>query len=263
MNETQFAGVPVLQAAGEPSVVGNWWDAVAAGFSRGSLLHPEPMPVMLIIAVAVGLAVFRPTWRWFGLYVTFVHELGHAFAALTTGRVVKGIHLNFDHSGQMTSLGRTRRGAAWAGFWGYPAPALVGAVLVWSACAGWAGAAMSLGALILLAALLFIRNLAGVLIAVGCAVVAQLLVMFTPKEAIAYVVLALGIALLVGSVKDWFKVLSVHVGRRHHVQSSDAYILYRTTGVPSAVWLTGFAVVVAACAGFAFATLGDAVVSYA
>ena len=122
---------------------------------------------------------------------------------------------------------------------------------------------MSLGALILLAALLFIRNLAGVLIAVACAVVAQLLVMFTPKEAIAYVVLVLGIALLVGSVKDWFKVLSVHTRRRNHVQSSDAYILYQTTGVPSGVWLAGFAVVVAACAGFAFTTLGGAVVPYA
>ena len=102
-----------------------------------------------------------------GVSVTVVHELGHAFAALMTGQLVKGIHLRIDHSGAMHSLSRrnSRAGAAWSGFWGYPAPAVVGAALVWAAYAGWSGLALSVSALLFLATLLFIRNWQGVLIA--------------------------------------------------------------------------------------------------
>lgn len=238
--------------------VDSWWQALLVGFSHGPSLHAEALTLVLIVAAAIALSVPWATWRWFGLYVTFVHELGHALAALMTGRVVRGIRLNLNHSGETVSIGRGRGGAAWSGFWGYPAPAVAGAAMVWAACSGWAGAALSLGALLLLVALLFIRNLVGVLIAVGCAVLAQLLVLFTTREVAAYVVVCLGIALVVGAVKDWFKVAAVHT-RRRRLDSSDAYILARATGVPSAIWLTGFAVVIGGCAYWSLHSLGGAV----
>lgn len=202
----------------------------------------------MLAACAVFLSVPRGTWRWFGLYVTFVHELGHAFAALSVGHRVSGIELRFDHSGQMRSLGRGRSGAVWAGFWGYPVPALTGLALVWSAVGGWAGAALSTGVLILAAALLFIRNLQGLAIASGCAAASILLVWFLPPAFVSYAVAALGIALVVGAVRDWLNLLSVHLRRRHALASSDAWILAQRSGLPAPLWLAAFAALIAACA---------------
>ena len=226
----------------------DWWHAVLAGFVHSGAPAVPGTVLAGIVAVAIVLSIPRATWRWFGLYVTFVHELGHAFAALMTGRYVHGLKIGLDHSGQLVSSGRRGFSATWSGFWGYPAPAAVGAALVWSVSAGWAGAAMSIGALVLLVALIFLRNFTGIMVALLSAAVAQLLVMLAGPLTVSYVVLALGIALGVGSVRDFFKVAAVHTSRRHQLASSDAYILARATGMPSAVWLTGFALVIAACA---------------
>lgn len=228
----------------------DWWQAVLRGFTTAEIPNVSTPVVLGILAAAVLLSIPRLTWRWFGLYVTFVHELGHAFAALMTGRVVHGLRIGFDHSGQLLSSGRGKFGAAWSGFWGYPSPAVVGVALIWAASVGRSGAAMSIGALVLLAALIFLRNFAGIFVALCCAAIAQLLVMFASPSTVSQVVLGLGIALEVGAVRDWFKVTSVHTRRRDRLASSDAYILARSTGIPSLLWLGGFAVVICACAAF-------------
>lgn len=239
----------MTEVAGEAANgVTQWWAAVLAGFTR---TDPPSIPqgvLLAILAAAIVLSIPRATWRWFGLYVTFVHELGHAFAALMTGRVVHGLKIGLDHSGQLVSSGRRGFSATWSGFWGYPAPAVVGLGLVWSVSSGWAGAAASIGALILLLALLFLRNFTGIVVALLSAAVAQCLVMFATPETVSWVVLVLGIALGVGSVRDFFKVAAVHTRRRNQLANSDAYILAQATGTPSFIWLTGFAVVIAACA---------------
>ena len=226
----------------------DFWNRLTAGFSRAEGLDAQPWLLVFIAAAAVLLSVPAPTWRWFGLYVTFVHELGHAFAALTAGHRITGIELRFDHSGQMRSLGRSRFGAVWAGFWGYPVPALTGLALIWAAGAGWAPAALSIGVLVLLTALIFIRNLQGAAIALGCAGAAVLLLWFVPAGLASLVIASLGIALVVGAVRDWLNVLSVHTRRRGALESSDAWILAQRTKVPSGVWLLLFAVVIGACA---------------
>lgn len=125
---------------------------------------------------------------------------------------------------------------------------MVGLALVWSVSAGWAGAAASVGALVLLLALIFLRNFTGICVALVSAAMAQCLVMFTDAQTVSYVVLALGIALGVGSVRDFFKVAAVHTRRRSRLASSDAYILAQSTGAPSFIWLSGFAVVIAGSA---------------
>lgn len=232
------------------NAVTTWWQAVLAGFVHTDAPDVPPLVLLGILAAAVALSIPRATWRWFGLYVTFVHELGHAFAALMTGRFIHGLKIGLDHSGQLVSSGRRGFSATWSGFWGYPAPAVVGLALVWSVSAGWAGAAASVGALILLVALIFLRNFTGILVAVASVAVAQALVMFADPRTVSYAVLALGIALGVGSVRDFFKVAAVHTRRREHLASSDAFILARSTGVPSWVWLSGFAVVIAGSAAF-------------
>lgn len=228
----------------------DWWQAVLRGFTTGDVPSVSAPVVLGIVAAAVLLSIPGATWRWFGLYVTFVHELGHAFAALMTGRIVHGLRIGLDHSGQLVSSGRSGFSAAWSGFWGYPTPAAVGAALIWSVSVGRAGAAMSIGALVLLAALIFLRNFTGILVALCSAAIAQLLVMFVGASTVSQVVLGLGIALGVGAVRDWFKVASVHTRRRARLASSDAYILARRTGVPAILWLAAFATVIAGCAAF-------------
>lgn len=229
-----------------------WWERIIAGFTRSQPPELSLTEVAVVLLIAAALAIPRASWRYFGLFSTVVHELGHAFAALLTGRRVTGIRLNFDHSGLTTSFGRPGWRTAWATFWGYPVPAVVGSVLVWAGFAGWAPAALSVGALVLLAALLFIRNADGVLILVGSVAVSAVLVFWVPADFTGHAVVALGVALLVGSVRDLVKVASVHVRRRRDRRASDAYLLYRSTGIPSAVWLVLFAAVVTACLGWAW-----------
>jgi hypothetical protein len=61
------------------------------------------------------------------------------------------------------------------------------------------------------------------------------------------VAIILGVALLVAAVRDLFKLTGVHLRRRDQLRSSDAYILYRATAVPSGVWIALFSLVVAGC----------------
>lgn len=240
------------------SFAAEWWGRIAAGFSQGTAADPPPAVFVLILAAAVAVSIPRATWRFFGLFVTVVHELGHAFAGLMTGQVIRGIQLRFDHSGAMHSLSRGKASAAWSGFWGYPSPAVVGCALLWTAFHGWSALALSVSALLFLLTLLFIRNLQGVVIALACTVGSELLVWFAPPAFLAYFTLAIGVALLVGAVRDWLNVVSVHIRRRHQLPSSDAFILARRTGLPSAVWLMGFAVVIGAAWAAAAVTLWTA-----
>lgn len=203
-------------------------------------------PLSGLVALCVLLTVPRASWRIFGLYVTFVHELGHAYAALVTGRFVHGLKIRLDHSGELASSGKPGFSAVFSGFWGYPAPAVVGLALVGSTYYGHASAALSIGALVLLVSLIFLRNWAGIAVALCSALAAQLLVVFTPARATHWVVLGLGLMLLVGSVRDLFKVIGVHTRRRGLVASSDAYILATRSWLPAWFWLLGFVVVVGA-----------------
>lgn len=226
-----------------------------AGFSRSQPPELSLTEVSVVLLIAAAVSIPRASWRYFGLFSTVVHELGHAFAALMGGRRVTGMRLNFDHSGLTTSFGRPGWRTAWATFWGYPVPAVVGAVLVWAGFAGWGPAALSVGALVLLAALLFIRNLSGVLILLGAVVVSTVLVLAVPAGFTGHVVVALGVALLVGGVRDLGKVASVHARRRRDRGQSDAYLLQRATGVPAVVWLVLFAVVIAASLVWAYSVV--------
>ena len=140
--------------------------------------------------------------------------------------------------------GRRRRGwrSIVATFCGYPVPALVGTALLWCTAHGWAPAALSAGVVVLVGALLLVRNLQGALILGGTATVSLVLVA-SGGPAAAYSCLVLGIALLVGSCRDWVKVVRVHT-RRRDLTTSDAYLLRGLTGLPSTVWLGLFAVVI-------------------
>ena len=207
--------------------------------------------LVAIVAVAAFLSIPRLTWQWFGLFATLVHELGHAIAAILSGRVVHGIRIRRNHSGDAMSTGRGAFGTVLSGIFGYPAPAIVGAALIWSVFAGYTSLALAVGGVILVLTVLVIRNLFGVLVVLVSAGVAALLWFYAEPDVQGYALLALGVALLVGAVRGLLTVVGVHTSRRDQLQTSDAYLLYKRTGVPSPVWLLIFAVLIAAALVFA------------
>lgn len=224
---------------------GELWERIAGSFSRTAVPQVTAFELVLVLALATALSIPRGTWRYFGLLATATHELGHAFAAVMSGQRLSGIRLRLDHSGTTTSYSRGRLAAVWSGFWGYPVPALAGAALVTAGFGGWGPAAMATGTLVLLASLVFIRNPAGLLITVVAVATGASLVLFVPESFLGHAAIVLGMALLVAAVRDLAKLTNVHLRRRDRLASSDAYLLYRATSVPSGVWIALFVAAVA------------------
>ncbi|MGO4690547.1 M50 family metallopeptidase [Glaciibacter sp. 2TAF33] len=207
----------------------------------------SPGILLGILVAAAALSIPPVTWRWFGLFTTLVHELGHAVAAILTGRVVHGIRIRRNHSGDALSSGRGILGVVISGMLGYPAPAIVGAAQLWSVFNGYTALALFAGGVVLVVTILVIRNLFGILVVLASAAVSTLLWFYATPAVQSYALLVLGSALLVGAVRGLGTVVGVHVGRRDQLPTSDAYLLYRRTGVPSPVWLALFAIVIGGC----------------
>lgn len=245
-----------VAGAAPENLAAAWWDRIVAGFTRSPVPEVTSTELAVVILLAVAVSLPRVTWRYFGLLATATHELGHAFAALMTGQRLGGIRLGLNHSGTTTTYSKGGLPAVWSTFWGYPVPAVVGAAMVWSGFNGWGPAAMSLGTLVLLASFLFLRNGTGLLITAAAVLAAVLLVLFVPPDFNGHVMIVLGLALLVAAVRDLGKLLAVHLRHRERLPSSDAYLLFRATKVPSPVWIMLFTAVVAASWWFAWQPMG-------
>src|SRR4051812_263893 len=115
----------------EPNLAQTWWDRILAGFTHAPSPHVTTTELVVVILLAVAVSLPRLTWRYFGLLPPVPPDPGPAFAALPTGQRLGGIHLRLDHSGTPPTYSRSRLSAVWSTFWGYPVPAVVGAVMVW------------------------------------------------------------------------------------------------------------------------------------
>ena len=137
------------------------WSGIAAQLGahlRASVAGVRPGEgwwIVVAVAAALVAVVVRPVWRWTRIAVTIVHELGHAVVGLLSGRKWQRFVVHPDMSGEVSTLGRpTGIGRVLTTAAGYPAPAVVGAVGIWAALAGWgplvllALAVMALGALV-------------------------------------------------------------------------------------------------------------------
>jgi len=223
----------------------SFWNTFSAAFTHTNVPNITWAELLLSLAAAVVLSIPRRSWRYFGLLATATHELGHAFAALTSGQRLSGIRLRLDHSGTTTAYSRSRLAAAWSCFWGYPVPALAGAAFVWSGLNGWGPAAVAASALVLTASLLFLRNLAGFAITGAAIVTTGALTFLAPPTAVGHAAVIFGLALLVAAVRDLVKLTQVHLRHRDRLNTSDAYLLYRATSVPSGIWIALFTLLVA------------------
>lgn len=220
------------------------WHALVESLRHTELPAITFTEIVLVLLLATALSIPRRSWRYFGLLATVVHELGHAFAAVTSGQRLSGIHLRLDHSGTTTTYSRSRTATVWSCFWGYPVPGIVGAAFVVCGFNGWGPAAMAGSVLVLALSLLFLRNLTGFAITSVAILAVLALIMLVPDAFVGHVAVVLGLALLVGAVRDLFKLAHVHLRRRDRLSSSDAYLLFRATAVPSAVWIVLFALLV-------------------
>jgi hypothetical protein len=221
------------------------WTALLNAFARTAIPAITTTELLLVVSIAIALSIPRRSWKYVGLLATATHELGHAFAAVTSGQRLSGIRLRFDHSGATTTYSRSRLATAWSCFWGYPVPAVVGAAFVWCGFNGWGPAALAASTVALAATLVFLRNAAGFLITTGAILGCIALILLVPAGFLGHTAVILGLVLLVGAVRDLIKLTHVHLRRRDRLATSDAYLLYRTTAVPSGIWILLFSVLVA------------------
>jgi hypothetical protein len=227
------------------SLPADLWITFINAFSRTDIPAITATELLLVVSLATALSIPRRSWRYVGLLATATHELGHAFAAVTSGQRLSGIRLRLDHSGTTTTFSRSKLATVWSCFWGYPVPGVVGAAFVWCGFNGWGPAAIAASAVILAATLVFLRNAAGFLITIGAMLGCIALIFLVPAGFVGHTAVMLGLVLLVGAVRDLIKLTHVHLRRRDRLATSDAYLLFRATAVPSGIWILLFTVIVA------------------
>jgi len=209
-------------------------------------LTSQPAPpgwVVAATAVLAVLLVWAPgAWPLTRHVVTIAHEAAHGFAALVTGRQLRGIRLHSDTSGLTVSAGRaTGPGMILTTAAGYLGPGLLG--LAAAAMLAHHRAVGLLWALLVLLALILIqvRNWFGLWsILFSGAVVFGVSWWLEPQvqSAFAY---ALTWFLLLAAPRP---VLELQAQRRAtRAAGSDADQLARLTRVPAVIWVGVFFVV--------------------
>ena len=196
------------------------------------------------VVIAAVLVVPRGVWRVTGVWVTMIHELGHALAGALRGRTSMRIRVNADHSGLTTSSGRSDS-VAWTSFWGYPAPPLVGALLVGAGVAGWATGsptwptvAVVAILVVAVAALLLMRGTIAVGSTLATLAGAGALLAWASEPIVILVLLVVGLFEWAGGIRAIANLTGLHARRR--ARDSDAAVLGRLTPLPAFVWITIF-----------------------
>lgn len=200
----------------------------------------------MLVSALLALAIMsvHPLWRLTKYGITLVHEAGHAIVALLTGRDLRGISLHLDGSGLTTSAGqRGGIGMSLTSFAGYPAPALAGLAMAVMLDQGLSAQAVLMAGFVLVAVMfVFIRNVMGVLIALGAGGALALLVWQVGPSAQHFAADTLIWLLLLGSVRDVMAMAAQPRG-----SGSDAESLARQTGVPRGVWVVAFLAITGWC----------------
>lgn len=211
------------------------WAAAMPGLPPGALG---------VAAVLAAIVVLVPgLWLRLRIAVTLVHELGHALVGVLSGRRFTGFGVRGDMSGHAVTVGPARGLGRIATTWaGYPMPALVGLLMLWSVSSGYAAALLSAGLLALVVALVFVRSVGTFVTVVAVGALVGALWWWRDDEVQGLVLATTGFVLLAGS---WRHLAVVAFdGRRD--RGSDPAVLSQLTGIPSILWTTTFLAVHAA-----------------
>ena len=221
-----------------------WWQEVidrVRPISGPAELDPNPTALLISAALAMAVVMVPALWRLARLAVTLVHELGHAMTGVLMGRTFTGFMLRADMSGHAITRGPSRGAGLVLTTWaGYPAPAVVGAVLIWAGARGWAAPVLSAVLVILLLSWIRVRSLLTAIATLAVTAGAGALWWWGGDELQVHVLTAVGLVLLVGA---WRHLGAVWTSRG---SGSDPAVLARLTRVPKFLWLVSFALVLLA-----------------
>ena len=213
------------------------FDRATPTASAPELALPGLAAVLVTAAVAI---TWWPAWQVLRLVVTLVHELGHALVGVAVGRRFTGFVLRADMSGHAITVGPPTGAGVVATTWaGYPAPAALGALLVWLASVGWAAPLLAFLLLGLLLAVVFVRSGLTLLVVAVTALGLGSLWWWGEDRLQHHVLVALGVFLLVGAWRHLGSVIA------RPEASSDPIVLARATRLPALVWHASFVLVCA------------------
>ncbi|SDP29852.1 Peptidase M50B-like [Pedococcus dokdonensis] len=223
------------------------WDELRTRIvtAPGDVALGAPALTVALVAAVLALTV-PPVWQVLRLAVTLVHELGHALVGLAVGRRFTGFVLRGDMSGHAVTVGPARGPGRVVTTWaGYPAPAVVGAGLVWTAGRGWAAPVLTVVLVVWLVVLVRVRSLLTALVMLVAIALTGALWWWRDDSVQAQVLVATGIVLLVGA----WRHLGAVMGSR--TRGSDPAVLASLTPLPRAVWTGSFVLVCAAASALA------------
>ncbi len=205
------------------------WQGAVERTRPDAVADPRALwPALVLLAVVLA---WRPARRWGRTLVTVVHEAGHAAVGVLVGRRFQGFVVERDLSGHAVTAGRSRGPGRIATTWaGYPAPAVLGALVVVAAVHGWAGvvlvAALAAGLVLLVMSRSW--RTAGLVLLIG-ALTGALWWWGGPWR--DGVVGGVGLALLLGA---WDSLRDVAASRDAH---QDHGTLADLTPLPAGFWL--------------------------
>ena len=218
-------------------------DVVAEIWRRALLVQPVPerLTVLALAGLALVLVVLPATWPATRQLVTISHEGGHAFAALLSGRRLKGIRLHSDTSGLTVSQGRpSGPGMIVMLVAGYLAPALAGIGAALLLLNGYALGLLWLLVVWLAVMCVQIRNPYGLLVLLGCTAALALASWNLSASWLSMIAYLITWVLLIASPRP---VLELIRSRRHSpARHSDVDQLARLTRIPAGVWIVVFLV---------------------
>jgi len=232
----------------------NWFEQVWSRVVPDSGVALSGTPVVIVLVASLVAVAADPLWRVLRLGVTLVHELGHAGVGMLCGRRFTGFVLRGDMSGSAVTVGPARGFGRVLTTWaGYPAPGVVGAVVVWLAVRGWSAPVLTGILAVLVTAALRVRSvLTGLVVAVAL-LGAGALWWAGAAQLQAQVVVAVGLVMVVGA---WRHLGAVVATRDPGV--SDPGVLARLTRVPRVVWTMTFVAVLGWASWLAGSTVLDA-----
>jgi Peptidase M50B-like len=209
----------------------------------------QPLPPFWLVVGSAALALVvvssARVWPVARIVVTIVHEGGHAFVALATGRRLTGVRLYRSTAGETVSTGKADGpGLALTTAAGYPAPSLLGLAAAALLAIGHLTAMLLLSLLLLAGLAVAVRNAYGMLAVLITAGVIAGVCLYASALVQAGFGYAMTWFLLLGGVRPVIELQRER--RRRRSRRSDADQLARLTRMPGGAWVTIFGLVAVA-----------------